>query len=272
MIMKRMILLALCLFLMGTCAVTAAADEGDLYATAGELYEAWVSRDCVPDYITGVWSTYGEPSNLTFGVVKGEAGVLGMQEILALVRNDSTVTFVCQTYSRNYLYGIQDEIVDAYFGKNLGLVTAGVNEYENKLYFEVHIDFAENPDTLAMIRTVTEQYGDAVAFRSIDVAIQPVVQTQPSVTGPALVVTQPQKLESPLLFAFGLCGLAAACFFLLQMQRRRVMAVAADGPPVIMDSRPVRIKDVEDAIRKAENKPSEALDDRVMCSIRDIKE
>lgn len=265
--MKRIFILTLCFFLMCSCAVTVSADDGGTYETAGELYEAWVSQNCVPDYISGVWSTDGGTSHLTFGLVKGEAGELGKREILALVRNDATVTIVYQTYSRNYLYRIQEEVVARYFGKDLGLVTAGVDEYENKLYFEVFVDFAENPDTLAIIQAVKTQYGDAVAFRTVDEVFQFVNGTQPPATGPALVVTQPQKEGFPLVF-FGLFGLTAAFFFLLQAQRKRVMAVSADGIPAFMGDRPVSEKDVEDAIRKADVSPSQALDDRVMASIR----
>ncbi len=266
--MKRMIFLTLCFFLMCSCTVTVSADDCGIYETARELYEAWVSQGCVPDYISGVWSTYGDTSHLTFGLVEGEAGELGKQEILALVRNDATVTIVYQTYSRNYLYRIQEEVVDAYFGKNLGLVTAGVDEYNNTLCFEVHTDYANNADTLAMIQLVTEQYGDAVDFRIVDGVIQFVNGTQPPATGPALVVTQPKKEVFPLVFFFGLFGLTVTCFFLLQAQRKRVIAVAADGIPAIMGVQPISEKDVEDAIRKADIAPSETLDDRVMASIR----
>ena len=265
--MKRTILLAMCFLVICTCAVTASAEDSGIYDTARQLYEAWVSQDCVPDYISGVWSTYGDTSHLTFGLVEGEAGELGKQEILALVRNDATVTIVYQTYSRNYLYRIQEEVVDAYFGKNLGLVTAGVDEYNNTLCFEVHTDYANNADTLAMIQLVTEQYGDAVDFRIVDGGIQFVNGTQPPATGPALVVTQPKKEVFPLVF-FGLFGLTVTCFFLLQAQRKRVIAVAADGIPAIMGVQPISEKDVEDAIRKADIAPSETLDDRVMASIR----
>ena len=31
-------------------------------------------------------------------------------------------------------------------------------EQENKVCFEVHIDYAKNPDTLAMIQQVTDEY------------------------------------------------------------------------------------------------------------------
>ena len=82
------------------------------------------------------------------------------------------------------------------------------------------------------------------------------------------MVTQPKNEVFPLVFSFGLFGLIVTCFFLLQAQRKRVIAVAADGIPAIMGVQPISEKDVEDAIRKADIAPSEALDDRVMASIR----
>lgn len=267
--MKRILLMAMCFLMICACAVTASAEDSGIYETAGELYEAWVSQDCVPDYISGVWSTDGGLENLTFGVVKGADGEKGRQEILALVRDDSTVTIVYQTYSRNYLYRIQEAVVDAYFEKGLGLVTAGVSEYENKLRFEVHTDFADNADTLAMIQQVTGQYGDAVYFRYTSTYLQFVVGTQPPApTSPVLVMTNPQNQVIPFGFAFALCAIALVSLFFIEMRRRRVVAVTADGKPVVTAEPPIREKDVENAIRQAEVKPSESLDDRVMRSIK----
>lgn len=264
--MKRVVSLIICLFMVCLCSVLASAEESGIYENAGQLYEAWVSQGGVPDYISGVWSTDGGTENLTFGVVQCEAGEQGKREILALVRDDSTVTIVYQTYSRNYLYRIQEEIVDAYFEEGLGLVTAGVMEKENKLRFEVHTDFTDNVDTQAMIQHVTEQYGDAVYFSYIDTYPQFVGGTQPAPTGPILVMTNPQNHVFP--FAFVLCGIVLAFLLFIEIQRRRVMAVALDGTPMIMDEKPISKRDVEAAIRETDIKPSETLDDRVMRSIQ----
>ena len=264
--MKRVISLMICLYMVCICSLMVSAEESGIYENAGQLYEAWVSQGGVPDYISGVWSTDGGTENLTFGVVKGEAGEQGKQEILALVRDDSTVTIVYQTYSRNYLYRIQREIEDSYFEAGLGLVTAGVMEMENKLRFEVHTDFADNADTLAMIQHVTEQYGDAVCFSYVDTYLEFVGGTQPAPTGPILMMTNPQNQAFP--FAFALCAMVLICFLLAEMHRRHMMAVAADGTHVFMDEQPITKKEVEAAIRETDITPSETLDDRVMRTIR----
>ena len=263
--MKRVISLIICLFMLCICSVMVSAEEGGIYENAGQLYEAWVSQGGVPDYISGVWSTDGGYVNLTFGVVKGEAGEQGKQEILALVRDDSTVSIVYQTYSRNYLYRIQREIEDAYFEAGLGLVTAGVMEMENKLRFEVHTDFVDNADTQAMIQQVTGQYGDAVYFCYVDTYPQFVGGTQPAPTGPILVMMNPQNQAFP--FVFVIFGVTLVFLFFVEIQRRRVMAVAADGTPVVIVKKPVTKKELESAIRETDIKPSEALDDRVIRSI-----
>lgn len=266
--MKKVISLTICFLVVCSCFVAASAEDSGVYENAGQLYEAWVAQGDVPDYISGVWSTDGGRENLTFGVVKGEAGESGQQEILALVRDDSTVTIVYQTYSRNYLYRIQEEVVDAYFNQGLGLMTAGVRECENRVYFTVHIDFAENADTRAMIQQVTEQYGDAVCFEYINAYLQWTDGTQSAPTGPVLVMTNPQNQVISLGFTFALCGIVLAFFAFVEMRRRHFMAVTADGAPAVMGERPISEKEVEAAVRNAEIVPSEALDDRVMQSIQ----
>ena len=267
--MKRFFVLAMCILVLCSGSIISSAEEVGTYENAGELYAAWTSHNCVPDYITGVWSSDGGYKNLTFGVLKGEAGDLGRQEILALVRDDSTVTIVYQTYSRNYLYRIQEEIVDAYFEAGLGLVTAGVQEMENKLRFEVHRDFTKNTNTLAMIQQVTEQYGDAVYFCYVDTYPEFVGGSQPPVpTGPVLIVTNPQRQTFPLGFAFAVGAITLVLLFFIEMRRRHLMAVTTNGAPVVLVEKPIGKKEVENAIQNAEVKPTKALDDRVMQSIQ----
>lgn len=265
--MKRFLMLAMCLILLCSFLGRAAAVETALYENAGELYEAWVSGNCLPDYITAVISTDGGTDNLTFGLVEGEAGEQGRQEILDLVRDDSSVTIMYQTYSRNELDRIQDAIVDEYFGKDLGLVTAGVSEGANKLILEVKTDYAENADTLQMIQEVTEQYGDKVSFRFTDSEIVPVVNNQTAVINPITVMADPRSPFNLLSFGLILCTMMLAVLCYLEIRRHRLIAATSNGAGVIHESKPLSRREVEDAIRSTEAKPSEALQDRVMRSI-----
>lgn len=266
--MKRILLLLMCILLMFNYSITVSAEENGIYENAGQLYEAWVSQDKVPDYISGVWSTDGGRDNLTFCLVEGEAGEKGQQEILDLVIDDSTVTFAYQTYSRNYLYQIQDAVVDAYFDKQLGLVTAGVREHENKVCFEVHIDYAENQDTLAMIQQVTDQYGDAVYFSYIDYYPQLVTSTEPTATTPFLVMANPQKQVMPVGLTFAFSAIAMAFLIFIEIRRRQVIAIMSDGASVAIGKHSFSKKEIETDIRNADVEPSESLDYRVMQSIK----
>lgn len=269
--MKKILFLAMSFLLICNFTIMASAQEEGVYENAGQLYDAWVSQDCVPDYISGVWSTDGGTVNLTFGVVKGVAGEEGVQEILALVKNDATVTIEYQTYSRNYLYRIQREIEDAYFEAGVGLVTAGVMERENKLRFEVHTDFADNADTQAMIQHVAEQYGDAVYFSYTDAYIQFVNGTQASTpTNPILVMVNPQNQMMSFGFAMVLCTVVLVFLLFMQIQRRRLLAVTATGGTEVVEEYPISQRELENTIRQSEVAPSEALDDCVMQSISRI--
>lgn len=266
--MKRIILFALCLLLCFP--VPAAAEEAGLYENAGALYEAWVSGGCVPDYITAVISTDGGTDNLTFGLVEGEAGEAGRQEILDLVRDDSSVTILYQTYSRNELYRIQDEIVDAYFGRDLGLVSAGVSEGANKLILEVKTEYAENADTLAMMEAVKKQYGDAVSFEFTDSEIQVVLGIQSATANPVAVMADPRNPFSFFSLALILCCMMLAVLACMEIRRLRP-AAAANGAAAVLENQPLSQKEVEQAIRTAEQTPSDALRERVMHSIRDTE-
>ena len=265
--MKRILILAMCFLIMCSCAVMVSAEDSGAYENAGQLYDAWMRQGGVPDYISGVWSTDGGSINLTFGVVKGEEGEKGKQEILALIKDDSTVTIVYQTYSRNYLYRIQKEIEETYFENGLGLVAAGVKEKENRLAFWIHVDYADNVDTLAMIRQVTEQYGDVVSFAYVDYYIEHSAGKQPTSTAPVLVMINPQNQMMSFGFAMVMCAIVLASFLLMQMQKRRVMAVAADGSAIALEKSQISQKEIEETIRKTEIQIPESLDHRVMQSV-----
>lgn len=265
--MKRILLLAVCLLMVCSCTLTVSAAESGKYANAGQLYNAWMAQGGVPDYISAVWSTDGGMDNLTFGLVRGEAGEKGEQEIYDLVRDDSTVTIVYQTYSRNYLYRIQDELVGAYFGQDLGLVSAGVNEYENTLVFQVHTDYANHADTQEMIHRVTEQYGTAVTFQYVGAypqLTQELLVTAP--TEPAVLQAKPQNQVFPMELVFGGSILLLAGFLFILLQRRRVLA-AADGSTVLLGDKSLGKKELEESIRNTAAPVPRSLDQRVMESI-----
>ena len=157
--MKKFVTFLFAILLICSCSVIASAEEGK-YDTAGDLYEAWY--ETLPDYICGVWSTDGGASNLTFGIQNTELGNAGKTEMLELVKDDSSITFVYQEHSRNYLLQIQKEL-DGYFEKDFGLISTGLNEKNNCIVLGIFEERKDEADTQKMIGEITQKYGNAVS-------------------------------------------------------------------------------------------------------------
>ena len=82
------------------------------YSTMGALYQAWGGDMGYPDYVCGVWSTDGGMSNMTVAVTKNDAGEKGKEEILSMLTNTDSVTFVYQVYRYSELLAVNEEIVE----------------------------------------------------------------------------------------------------------------------------------------------------------------
>jgi len=162
--MKRFFSLLLSVILIFTCSITAFA-ENDKYSTAGDLYQDWY--DNLPDYICGVWSNDGSSNNLTFGIQNNEAGNAGKQEMLRLIKNENTVAFVYQTYSRNYLLEIQEEL-NVYLKKDIGLISTALDEKNNCIELGIHHQEKDKPATKETIVELKNKYGDAVSVEFVE--------------------------------------------------------------------------------------------------------
>ena len=84
--MKKVIISLMIALFLCTCVFTVAAQENGIYESAGELYEAWMRQNGVPDYISGVWSTDGGSVNLTFGLVSSEEGMAAGNSVIGAKR------------------------------------------------------------------------------------------------------------------------------------------------------------------------------------------
>ncbi len=104
--------------------------------------------------------TDGGASNLTFGIQNTELGNAGKTEMLELVKDDSSITFVYQEHSRNYLLQIQKEL-DGYFEKDFGLISTGLNEKNNCIVLGI---FEERKDENA----VSVEYTDELSVLTTD--------------------------------------------------------------------------------------------------------
>lgn len=182
--MEKMIVLLLVVFLVCACFAPVWAQEA-VYQTAIELYRSWGKNP--PDYIYGAWTTDGGIANMTFGIPDNEIGEAGRAEILNLVEDDSTASFVYQKYSRDELYQIFQEM-HSYFDRNAGLITLAVDISGNQVKVEIFDQYLENPDTQAMISEIKTKYGDVVCIEYIDESHLPVpekpISTNPIPTDP----------------------------------------------------------------------------------------
>lgn len=244
-----------CFILLLVCSLfpSASAAEAGIYPTAGDLWEHWCEKGQIPDYITGIWSTDGSTENLTFGLLSGEEGELGKAELLSWIADDSTVTFTTQTYSRNYLMRIMED-VNTYFDLDLGFMCAGPSEYDNVVCIELHKNYETNPDSLAAVAELEEKYGNAVSISFTDtvyITTEEALVTPPVMIAPAL---HPADPASPLPVLLGACVLLLLG---IVCTHRRRMVLLRGGTAVVSPA------SLEDQIRRSEPEVPAALDARI---------
>lgn len=130
------------------------------FETAEELYNSWVSKNNYPSYVCSVVSD--GLGNLTIGVTDNEDGRAGADEILDLIEDDSTVSFIYQKYTYNELKEAQEEIFAILDTNNISSGwESGIDQQENQVYVvieDTYKDFADNLTALC-----AEKYGDMVS-------------------------------------------------------------------------------------------------------------
>lgn len=255
--MRKLFSLIFSLFLICTCTMGVWAAEAQ-YSTAGDLYEAWYNN--LPDYICGVWSTDGGTTNLTFGIQNNEAGNAGKQEILELVSNDSSVTFVYQEFSRNYLLQIQKEI-DGYFEKNLGLISTGLDDIHNCIVLGVFNERKDNADTQNMIDEITAKYGKAVSVEYTDQLVFTVGENDSNYAWLALT-KQPPMFMSMIMMLLLMIGVV----FMIAI-RRKMLILQTNHGTTVSTTRLPSAKDVEDMVKHSNYSAPSDLKQKVMDMI-----
>ena len=248
--MKKLFALILAVVLICSCSIIVSAEEAK-YNTAGELYEAWYEN--LPDYICGVWSTDGGTNNLTFGIQNNAAGNAGKQEMLDLVKNNSTLTFVYQEYSRNYLLQIQREI-DEYMKKELGLISTALNEQNNCIELGILKERKDDVATQDMIKEITDRYGNAVTVEYTDA----IYALTTDMNG--LWTSQHIILIMGLVVVF-----LAGMFFVFQ--KRNVLLLQTNNGATVSTATSPSTKEVENLVRKTQYDIPSELDQRIMNEI-----
>lgn len=249
--MKKIITFVFTIFLICSCSVAVSAEEAK-YNTAGDLYEAWC--DNLPDYICGVWSTDGGTNNLTFGIQNNALGNAGKQEMLELVKNDSTLTFVYQEYSRNYLLQIQREIDNNYLSKDIGLISTALDDRNNCIVLGILEERENDAETQTMINEITGKYGKAISFIYDDYVY---------------MTTGQNELFNAQHFLFFTITLVIIMFvgihFALQ-KKRMLLLQTTSGDAVSVPSAPSK-KEVEEMVRKTNYDIPSDLEHKIMSEI-----
>ena len=248
--MKKLFALILAVVLICSCSIIVSAEEAK-YNTAGELFEAWYEN--LPDYICGVWSTDGGTNNLTFGIQNNAAGNAGKQEMLDLVKNNSTLTFVYQEYSRNYLLQIQREI-DEYMKKELGLISTALNEQNNCIELGILKERKDDVATQDMIKEITDRYGNAVTVEYTDA----IYALTTDMNG--LWTSQHIILIMGIVVVF-----LAGMFFVFQ--KRNVLLLQTNNGATVSTATSPSTKEVENLVRKTQYDIPSELDQRIMNEI-----
>ena len=276
--MKRVIASLLCVLVLFIVPINAHAEDVDSFENAGALYEYWTSRNILPDYITGAWSSDGGEINLTFGVTNDDAGRTGAKQILDLVADDNTVAIAYQTYALHYLYSVQTE-VERYLEDDIGFKAVGVYFSTNRVEVDVDQKRLDDPDTTAVVTNLTEKYGNAVFFRFTNTVYVPTIG---SANAPANGLYTPTinpirnqtNSQIPLICAMLAMTviLLVALFFSEYKRRRLLVLLTSSGTVTMLPSKPL-YSAIEEAVRKSSVDPPADLDGYVMRSVlNDVQE
>ena len=266
--MKKIIVFLFAVLLSVGCFAT----DVQTYANAGELYQAWAEN--FPDYICGVWSTDGGMTNLTFSVLEGEIGEAGKQEILALVEDDSTVTFEYGTVSRNYLVQVQEELLP-YFEKNIGLVSSGVYEMENRIGLGILQDKKDSPEIAEMLDELKAEYGDIFFVEytadGIDLLVAPLPNVNLTYSSENKVMVEgkdstTEKEATLPVWCFAIAGIVMATVALVLVLRKNSAAVRVTNAGNITESC-LSCNDVEEMVKESKLNVSKELDEKVLNDI-----
>lgn len=275
--MKRFLILLMITALLAAAALPAAASGGSAltdretdtgtaaapttFADAAALFQYWEAFG-YPDYVSGVWTATGGTAQLVIGITE-QGGEAARRELLALIENDASVSFVTQKYSYNYLRGVQEDITAYLMGRDLGSWGIGVFVMQGRV--ELSLEHGTDHEATALVvRELLGQYGDALAIVTENGPITAyTLEIDPGVVTDAAVHPGKQLLTW-LPFALILLLLASASVLIV---RRRAVLQTAGGATVEVSATLSRA-DVERRVRDDAPAPSAALDARVLSHIK----
>ena len=262
--MKKTIIFLITILLLQTLPIGFSAEEAQ-YETVFDLLQLW-GQNGYPDYVCGIWSNDGSIYNLSVGIVEGEESEKGKAEILDLIKDDDSVTFVTMKYNRNYLCSIQ-EYIDSFFKSDIGLITTGLYEEENIIKIEIHKDYSDNEQTAEFIEHIKETFGDAVQVEFTDLIIKATAGID-TITPTFPTPEKKQSFETYLYISAAiLTVLTATMFFFFGRKKARLMQTA-EGQTLVQTK--FSEKKIIEEVKTSKVSPSKTLDKKILDEIEKI--
>ena len=260
--MKKILTALTIIVLLITFTLSCCAEA--VFETAWDLNQVWAPTN-YPDYVCGVWSTDGSMKNLTIAVLDTEEGNRGKQEILDLIEDDSTVTFTYGEYSRNYLTGIQDELLELFkTNEEHGLISTALNEYENKIALGILKEYKDNEKTEQLLSDITAQYGDIFTVTYCDEPVEDTLLVTSPVTAPITDSMVDEKSPSITTIILMMILISSVAFMLIRKRRKAVMQTTARENVTVTQ---LSKKEVERAIKNSDIDYPQTLDKKILDEI-----
>lgn len=232
-----------------------------VYATAGDLYRQWSMN--YPAYICGVYSTDGSYENLTFAVTKDEAGEAGKAEILALVKDDSTVTFTYQSYPYAELRAIQEELTP-YMGDDIGINSLGIDEMENVLTIGINSQ-TKTAETEHFMQECFEKYGNHIRFQDNE-GIYIYTNSIDELSGGGSTLDKGTQTFQWYLFVSILLILLIGVFFFVRHPALEMQTTSGE----VVNAAGFSVSETEELAKQAIIEPSEKLDNDILSKIEKL--
>lgn len=223
--MKKTLIIFFAALLLVTCFASTA------YKTAGDLFNEW-SLNGFPDYVCGVWSNDGTMDSLTIALTDENA----KNEVLSLIGDSSSVSFVYMEHSRNMLSSVQEELIP-YFESDRGLVTSALNEIDNCITLGILEERKDHPDTLSMIAELREKYGDIFVIEYTEAPVLLIEENAESVSKAANESGESKKDNA--LIGYIIFGVMALAVIL------SVSLVAFKKKPEVEEEKTEEVEEVE---------------------------
>lgn len=269
--MKKLISILFVLILLCSFPLIVFAEEAR-FDTAKDLFNYWEAHKDYPDYVCGVWTTDGSMKNLTISVLNTEEGNKGKQEILDLVRDDSTVTFAYGDYSRDYLREVQDSFTREMF-QELGLSYTAFLDDKSRIELGIIKDKKDDPVAIKKLEEIKEQYGDVFLVKYVDGFVSDgslLIEDLPVVYSTVDFETQQKPSYFVYIAIAVLLLLSVACLYILAKQRKALL-LQTDTGHVFNATVPLSAKEVENIVRNTELEVPSDLDKKVMKEIENKK-